>query len=114
MSKKKIFYISITIFLLIFIYSFGNYITGNYDKQNKIVVFLKSIIPSSYAKKIRDTVFYVPKMRERNNYLELIVKKHEQGLKGEIKADKITINLITKSVAINMKNFDKKVEVTTY
>lgn len=81
---KKIFYICITIFLLIFIYSFGNYITGNYDKQNKIVVFLKSIIPSSYAKKIRDTVFYVPKMRERNNYLELIVKKHEQGLKGEI------------------------------
>ena len=52
------------------------------------------------------------------NFDENIVEIYDnvvyQGLKGEIKADKITINLVTKSVAINMKNFDKKVEVTTY
>ena len=63
-----------------------------------------------------DNIIYAEKLDL--NFDENIVEIYDnvvyQGLKGEIKADKITINLITKSVAINMKNFDKKVEVTTY
>ena len=63
-----------------------------------------------------DNIIYAEKLDL--NFDENIVEIYDnvvyQGLKGEIKADKITINLVTKSVAINMKNFDKKVEVTTY
>ncbi len=84
MSKKLLIYFTLIFLFILVIFSFGNYITGNYDKQNKIIVLLKKIIPSDYAKKIRDTLFYIPKMKERNNYLELIVKKHEQGLNGEL------------------------------
>lgn len=52
------------------------------------------------------------------NFEENIVKIYDnvvyQGLKGEIKADNILINMITKNVDINMKNLKEKVEVTAY
>ena len=83
MSKKIAIYSTAVIIFLILLFSFGSHLTGDYDKQNKIIVFLKEIIPIGPGKKVRDTLFYIPKMKQRNEYLELIVKKHEQGLRGE-------------------------------
>ena len=49
MSKKLLITSLIFLFILV-VFSFGNYITGNYDKQNKIIVLLKKIIPSDCKK----------------------------------------------------------------
>ena len=66
MSKKFLTYSIAVLVFLILLFSFGSYITGDYDKQNKIIVFLKDIIPNEPGKKVRDTLFYIPKMKERN------------------------------------------------
>ena len=44
---------------------------------------LKSIISPHYVKKIKDNIFVIPNLKSRNEFLELQVKKYEQGLKGE-------------------------------
>ncbi len=85
-SKKKI----ILIILLIF-FSFGFYLFSivsdivrhGYDKQNKIILFVKNIISPHYVKKIRDNLFIIPNLKAKNEFLELQVSKYEQGNEGK-------------------------------
>ena len=81
--KKIIFLSSIALVIVLFT-SFWFVISGGYDKQNKTILFLKKIIPSSIAKSVRDTIFFIPTLQERNKFLELQLQKYEQGLKGSI------------------------------
>ena len=81
--KKKII-IFLIILTIIPVVSFWIIVSGGYDKQNKTILFLKEIIPLPLARKIRDTVFFIPKIKDRNEFLEVQLKKFEQGLEGNI------------------------------
>ncbi len=58
-------------------------ISNGYDKQNKVILLLKKIIPSNIARKVSTTVFYIPNLKNRNKFLEMQLAKYDQGLKGE-------------------------------
>ncbi len=81
--KKKYFFALIT-FFVIFILILGTITSGNYDKQNSLILLLKKVIPSSVARDIRDKVFYLPRLINRNKFLELQLAKYEQGLEGKL------------------------------
>ncbi len=80
---KYLIYLSLILFFLIFI-SLWNLVSDGYDKQNKIILKLKEIIPRSVAVKVRDTLFVIPELKTRNKLLELQVNKYEQGLQGQL------------------------------
>tara|TARA_Y100000816_G_scaffold8216_1_gene5272 strand:+ start:870 stop:2222 length:1353 start_codon:yes stop_codon:yes gene_type:complete len=80
---KYIIYLSLILFFFIFI-SLWNLVSDGYDKQNKIILKLKEIIPRNIAVKVRDTLFIIPELKTRNKLLELQVNKYEQGLQGQL------------------------------
>ena len=81
--KKKII-ISLTVFLLAVFIGLWSIVSGGYDKQNKFIITLKEFIPSSLARKVRDTVFIIPDLKERNKFLSIQVEKYEQGYDGRL------------------------------
>jgi hypothetical protein len=81
--KKKIIFFIIAVFLILFV-SFWTIVSGGYDKQNKTILFLKKIIPVTFARKVRDTIFFIPQLQDRNKFLENQITKYEQGLKGKL------------------------------
>ena len=81
---KKKFLLFLTIILIVTFVGLWSVVSGGYDKQNKFILFLKEIIPSHLAKKIRDTVFIIPDLKERNKFLALQVEKYEQGYEGKL------------------------------
>ena len=81
--KKKII-VSLIFSSLIIFFGFWSIVSEGYDKQNKFILFLKEIIPSSLAKKVRDTVFIIPDLKERNKFLSIQVEKYEQGYDGRL------------------------------
>mgnify|MGYP006142272987 FL=1 len=86
LNKKKKLLILIALLLLSLLYIFltiGNFVKDGYDRQNKLVLTLKSIISPHYVKKIKDNLFIVSNLKSRNEYLELQLKKYEQGFNGE-------------------------------
>tara|TARA_B100000900_G_scaffold113966_1_gene95462 strand:- start:668 stop:2020 length:1353 start_codon:yes stop_codon:yes gene_type:complete len=82
-TYKYIIYITLILFFLIFV-SLWNLVSDGYDKQNKIILSLKKIIPRNVAIKIRDSLFIIPELKTRNKLLELQVNKYEQGLQGQL------------------------------
>ena len=80
---KYIIYITLILFLLIFV-SLWNLVSDGYDKQNKVILTLKKIIPRNIAVKVRDSLFIIPELKTRNKLLELQVNKYEQGLQGQL------------------------------
>jgi hypothetical protein len=89
---KYLIYISLILFFFIFI-SLWNLVSDGYDKQNKIILKLKEIIPRNLAVKVRDTLFIIPELKTRNKLLELQVNKYEQGFQGQLFDEKkITSN----------------------
>ena len=91
-TKKKIIFIIILLLLSvgIFIASIVSEIVRyGYDKQNKTILFVKSIISPHYIKKIRDYLFYIPNLKSKNDFLELQIKKFEQGNEGQLFDTKI-------------------------
>ena len=69
--------ILIYIFLIIFIvsaFSFWSIVSKGYDRQNKIILILKKIISPHLARKIKNTIFYIPNLKEKNRSLNLQVK----------------------------------------
>ena len=80
---KYLIYLSLILFFFIFI-SLWNLVSDGYDKQNKIILKLKEIIPRNIAVKVRDTLFIIPELKTRNKLLELQVNKYEQGLQGQL------------------------------
>ena len=84
--KKKIIFLVIIIFVLCGVYLFSivsDIVRHGYDKQNKIILFVKSIISPHYVKKIRDNLFIIPNLKAKNEFLELQVLKYEQGNEGK-------------------------------
>ena len=68
-NKKTILFF---VLFLIFVVSFAGawkVIDGDYDKQNKVVLFLKELIPSKVSKKIRDIIFVIPDLKTINKDL---------------------------------------------
>lgn len=81
--KKFIIFISI-IFLLIIGLSFWSIASSGYDRQSKIILAIKKIIPSKFAREFRDTIFFIPNLQRKNKALTLQVDKYEQGLEGKL------------------------------
>lgn len=86
--KKKILFTIAGVFLICFI-AFWIIVSGGYDRQNKIILFIKKIVPSHLARKARDTLFIIPNLKERNQVLSLQVEKYEQGLQGKLFKEEI-------------------------
>ena len=59
-------------------------VSGGYDKQNTTILFLKKFIQTSISRKIRDTIFIIPDLKEQNRILSVQVAKYEQGLDGNL------------------------------
>ena len=102
MKLKFYFIIFVSLFSLIFIVGW-NIVDGNYDKQNKGILFLKKIIPTKISRKIRDTLFIIPDLKTLNKDLMLQVKKYEQGYAGELFREEIIIS--EKKKNYNLKEF---------
>ena len=94
-KSKKVILIVIIIFFTAFL-GFWNVVSGGYDKQNRTILFLKKFIPSKISRKIRDTIFIIPNLKERNKFLSTQVKKFEQGLNGELFNKEIVLSKINK------------------
>ena len=102
--KKKYLVILIVIFVLIF-FGLWNIVSEGYDKQDKTILFLKKIIPTKLARKVRDTVFIIPELKEKNKFLNLQVKKYEQGLDGNLFEEEIIISKKNKTKYLLKKFF---------
>ena len=85
---KKLVVISLVSLFFILFVSFWQIVSKGYDRQNKIILNLKKIIPSHLATKIKNTVFFIPNLKEKNRVLNLQVKKYEQGLEGRLFVNK--------------------------
>ena len=99
MKLKFYFIIFVSLFSLIFIVGW-NIVDGNYDKQNKGILFLKKIIPTKISRKIRDTLFIIPDLKTLNKDLMLQVKKYEQGYAGELFKEETIISDKKKKIII--------------
>ena len=84
-KKKKIILFIIVILLIAFGYTFSvvsEIVRHGYDKQNKIILFVKSVISPHYIKKIRDKFSSFQILKSKNQTLELQVRKYEEGNNG--------------------------------
>ena len=81
---KKILILSILGIKVVVVVSFWSIVSGGYDKQNKTIIFLKKFIPTSLAREVRDKIFFIPKLQDRNKFLETQLDKYEQGLNGNL------------------------------
>lgn len=102
--KKYIFYSALVLFFILIIFFIAGWIIvdGNYDKQNRTILFLKKIIPNSISRKIRDTVFIIPDLKTINKDLSLQVKKYEQGLNGQLFEERI---IYSSNIKAKIKNY---------
>ncbi len=79
-------------------------VSGGYDKQNKTILFLKKIIPTNVSRKIRDTIFIIPDLKEQNRSLSIQVAKYEQGLDGNL-FEEVSKKSTDKIYDYNLKKF---------
>jgi len=98
---KKISVLVVVTIIIILSAAFWNIVSKGYDRQNKIILTIKKIIPSHLARSIKKTIFFIPDLKEKNRVLELQVKKFEQGLQGKLFNEKII-------ESNNKKNFNIK------
>lgn len=98
--KKKILFTIILLFSVTLM-SFYYVVDKGYDRQNKYILFIKKIIPNELSKNIRDIIFIIPNLKNKNQVLNLQVKKYEQGLEGNLFREQ---NIKSK----NKKNFNIK------
>ena len=85
-SKNKII-ISLTFFFLFLViylfFTISNLVRNDYDRQSKIFLLAKSIIPPHYVDKIKENLFIISNLKYENKILELQLQKFEQGLEGK-------------------------------
>ena len=89
-KNKKVILIIIVIFFIVFV-ALWNVVSGGYDKQDKTILLLKKFIPKQISRKVRDTIFIIPDLKERNKFLSTQVKKFEQGFNGELFNEEIIL-----------------------
>lgn len=83
-KKLLIFIVAILFAIVFYLFSVvSDIVREGYDKQNKTIEFVKSIIPPHYIKKIKDNIFIVSNLKAKNAILELQIKKFEQGYQGQ-------------------------------
>ena len=82
LKNKKVIFVALVLSFAV-LAGLWNVVSGGYDKQNKTILFLKKFIPSAISRKVRDTIFIIPDLKERNKFLSTQVNKYEQGLNGE-------------------------------
>ena len=87
LTRKRTLIIVLIIFLGIFA-GFWSIVSEGYDKQNKTILFIKKFIPSKIARKVRDTIFIIPNLKEQNLFLRTVIQKHDQGLNGQLFKEK--------------------------
>ena len=97
--RNKFFLIIISILSILIFVWLWSIVSGGYDKQNKIILFLKEIIPTNISRKVRDTIFIIPDSKEQNRIQNLQIQKHEQGLEGKIFND---ITVVSKKIKNNI------------
>ena len=84
MKIRYIFLLLISVTTITIFASLWILVSDGYDKQNKLILALKKIIPRTLAVKMRDTLFIIPELKTQNKLLQLQVNKYEQGLDGQI------------------------------
>jgi len=82
--RNKFFLIIISILSILIFVWLWSIVSGGYDRQNRVILFLKEIIPINISRKVRDTIFIIPDSKEQNRIKNLQVQKNEQGLEGKI------------------------------
>ncbi len=87
LTRKRTVIIVLIIFLTIFV-GFWSIVSEGYDKQNKTILFIKKFIPSKIARKVRDTIFIIPNLKEQNLFLRTVIQKHDQGFNGQLFKEK--------------------------
>ena len=92
--KKNKYKILVIFVVLFFVGFFGlwNIVSEVYDRQNKTILFIKKFIPSKLARQVRDTIFIIQDLKERNKFLELVMQKYDQGLNGNVFNEKIILS----------------------
>ena len=55
-----------------------------YDKQNKVILFVKSIISPHYIKKIKNYLFVIPNLKAKNEFLELQIQNMNKEIMVKI------------------------------
>ena len=90
-KNKKIIFVVLILSFAIFA-GLWNIVSGGYDKQNKTILFLKKFIPNTISRKVRDIIFIIPDLKERNRFLSTQVNKYEQGFNGELFNEEIILS----------------------
>ncbi len=103
-NKFKIIILSTILVIFFVIFSLWNLISDGYDKQNKVTLFLKEVIPTKIARNIRDSFFIIPTLKNENEYLKRIVKKYDQLYEGTL-IQKIDISSENNNYNFNLKEF---------
>ena len=94
-KNKKVIFI-IIILLCIAFAGLWNVVSEGYDRQNKTILFLKKFIPTKVSRKVRDIIFIIPDLKERNKFLSTQVQKYEQNLNGELFNEEIVLSKVNK------------------
>jgi len=89
---KFFFIFSFAIILIISSIGFWSIASKGYDRQNKVILAIKKVVPTHLLRKIKDTIFIVPNLKEKNRVLNLQVKKYEQGLNGQLFKEEIILS----------------------
>ena len=103
-NKFKLIVLSAILVIFFVIFSLWNLISDGYDKQNKVTLFLKEVIPTKIARNIRDSFFIIPTLKNENEYLKRIVKKYDQLYEGTL-IQKIDISSENNNYNFNLKEF---------
>jgi uncharacterized membrane protein (DUF106 family) len=64
--RNKFFLIIISILSILIFVGLWSIVSGGYDRQNRVILFLKEIIPTNISRKARDTIFIIPDSKEQN------------------------------------------------
>lgn len=102
MNKK--FLVPIVVLFLILFFSFWSVVSNGYDRQNSKILIIKKIIPPHLARKVRDTFFIIPNLKNENKILTTQIKKYEQGYDGSI-FSKENLESKNKKYNLNLKKF---------
>ena len=113
MKIRYIFLLLISVTTITIFASLWILVSDGYDKQNKLILALKKIIPRTLAVKMRDTLFIIPELKTQNKLLQLQVNKYEQGLDGQIFNEKKIVSeknkqFLIKEFFLPFKQLDTK------
>ena len=97
-KDKKVIIVLITFMFILFI-GMWSVVSGGYDKQNKIILFLKEFIPTDVARKVRDTILVSAEITE-DAAKETAILSKKIGIHIEGKEIKKTIYVPGKLVNI--------------